>query len=455
MTYYDYIIIGSGQAGTPLTFNLAKNGKVAIIEKSLLGGTCVNHGCIPTKSYIASAQKMWEISHASDMGISLENTAKADLNKIKQRKQTIIEADRESIANGIENNPNITLYKGEAHFISNYEVEINGELIGAKKIFINVGTRPFIPEPYKNIPYFTNETLLQTTKIPQHLIIIGGSFIGVEFAQMFKRFGSEVTIVERGSRLIAVEDEDVSDAVAEILKSNGINLVFNADDIQLSENQDKSISVNTHKDKSNTVKGSHVLLAIGRQSNTDTLQLQNTDINVTERGFITVDDFAQTNVEGIFALGDCNGKGAFTHTSYHDFQVVADFLSGAKSRKISDRITTYGFFIDPPLGRIGMTKKEALSKGYKVLLAHRPMTRVKRAKIKGETNGFIQAIIDAETNLFLGASILGVGGDEVVSAITSLMYAKQPYTVLRDSVQIHPTVSELLPTALEDLKPLN
>lgn len=389
------------------------------------------------------------------MGINIQSTAKADLHKIKQRKESIIQADRESIANGISNSTNITLYKGEAHFVSNYEIEVNGELISAKKIFINVGTRPFIPDGYKNVPYYTNETLLQTTELPKHLIIIGGSFIGVEFAQMFKRFGSEVTIIERGSRLIGVEDEDISETVTKILEANNIKLICNADDIQISENSDNSITVKTKKDGSAPVNGSHVLLAIGRQSNTDTLQLQNTDINVTERGFITVDDYTQTNVEGIFALGDCNGKGAFTHTSYHDFQVVENFLSGAKTKKISDRIITYGLFIDPPLGRIGMTKKEALNKGYKVLLAHRPMSRVKRAKIKGETNGFIQAIIDAKTNLFLGASVLGVGGDEVISAITSLMYAKQPYTILRDSVQIHPTVSELLPTALEDLKPLN
>lgn len=455
MVHYDYIIIGSGQAGTPLAFSLAKKGRVAIIEKGQLGGNCVNNGCIPTKTYIASARKMWDISHANDYGVDIPQSGKANMRKIKERKEAIIGEDRNGIEKGFQDDENIALYRGEAHFVNDYEVAVNGETLTAKNIFINVGSRPRVPEMYRHTPYFTNENILQTTELPEHLVIIGGSFIGVEFAQMFKRFGSKVTIVERGPRLIKVEDEDVSQAVADILKSDGIDIIFDADDIQTSLNKDGSITVNATKDKSVSVTGSHILLAIGRMPNTDTLQLQNTNIKVNERGFVEVDDYGQTNVAGVFAMGDCNGKGAFTHTSYHDYQVVESFLSGAKTRKISDRITTYGLFTDPPLGRVGMTKKEALQKGYKILLAHRPMTKINRAKAKGETKGFMQAIIDADTQLFLGACVLGVGGDEIISALTNLMYAKQPYTVLRDAVHIHPTVSELLPTTLEDLKPLN
>lgn len=455
MMHYDFIIIGSGQSGTPLAFNLAEKGKVAIIEKGQLGGTCVNNGCIPTKIYVASARKMWDISHGQEFGIDLPQTGEANLGKIKQRKETIISEDRNGIEEGFISHKNITLYRGEAHFCSNYVVEVNGEKLSAKKIFINVGSRPRIPQEYTHLPYFTNENLLKTTDLPEHLIIIGGSFIGVEFAQIFKRFGSKVTVVERGPRLISVEDEDISHEVAEILKSENIDLIFNADDIQANENEDKTITVVANKDKSVSVTGSHILLAIGRMPNTDTLQLTNTDIKVSDRGFIEVDDFCQTSVDGIFATGDCNGRGAFTHTSYHDYQVVDSYLSGSKSRKISDRIITYSLFTDPPLGRVGMTKREALEKGYKILLAHRPMDKINRAKIKGETKGFMQIIIDADTNLFLGASVLGVGGDEIISAITNLIYAKQPYTILRDAVHIHPTVSELLPTTLENLKPLN
>jgi pyruvate/2-oxoglutarate dehydrogenase complex dihydrolipoamide dehydrogenase (E3) component len=453
MVHYDYIIIGSGQAGTPLAFSLAKTGRVAIIEKAQLGGTCVNNGCIPTKAYVSSARKIWDISHAGELGIDISQPGKANLQKIKKRKDNITGADRDSIEKGFNNDENITLYRGEAHFTSNYEIAVNGETLTSKNIFINVGSRPRVPDSYRHTPYFTNEDILQTTELPEHLVIIGGSFIGVEFAHIFKRFGSKVTIVERGPRLIAVEDDDVSQAVAEILTADGVDIIYDAGDIQTALNEDGTITVTANKEHS--VTGSHILLAIGRMPNIDTLRLQNTDLRLNARGFIEVDDYCQTNVTGIFALGDCNGKGAFTHTSYHDYQVVESFISGAKRRKISDRIITYGLFTDPPLGRVGMTKRQALENGYKVLLAHRPMDKINRAKAKGETKGFMQAIIDADTLLFLGACVLGVGGDEIISALTNLMYAKQPYTVLRDAVHIHPTVSELLPTTLEDLKPLN
>ncbi|NRT15845.1 pyruvate/2-oxoglutarate dehydrogenase complex dihydrolipoamide dehydrogenase (E3) component [Flavobacterium sp. 28A] len=452
MKIFDFIIIGSGQAGIPLAFSLSKKATVALIEKSLVGGTCVNNGCVPTKAYVASARRMWDSMHGEEMGIEIPAGAKANMEKIKARKDTLVNGSREGIEKSIANNDNITLYRGEAHFLSNYEIAVNEDKITAKQIFINVGGRAVIPNEYAHVDYLTNIDILGLTKIPEHLLIIGGSYIGLEFGQMFKRFGSKVTIIERGDRLISREDINVSEAVAGIMQSEEIEIKFNAKEIKLSQDSN-GISIKLN-DEDKEIKVSHVLLAIGRVPNSDTLHLENTTINVSEKGTIIVDDYCKTNVDGIFAIGDCNGKGGFTHTSYNDFQIVEEYILGNKNRKISDRITTYGLFIDPPLGRVGMTKKEAEEKGFDILIAHRPMDKIGRAKEKGETKGFMEAIIDAKTNQFLGASILGVGGDEIISSITNLMYAKQPYTVFRDAVHIHPTVTELIPTMLENLKPI-
>ena len=452
MKNFDYIIIGSGQAGVPLAFSLSKKGTVAIVEKSFLGGTCVNNGCIPTKAYVASARRMWDAFHGDALGIEIPDGTKANLEKIKARKDKLVHESRFGIEKSLTGNENITLYKAEAYFLSDYVVQVGDTAITAKKIFINVGARAVVPQAYAGVPFYTNENILEIKDIPKHLIIIGGSYIGLEFGQIFRRFGSEVTIIESHEKLIAKEDDTVCDAVAEILKIEGIQLVFNAKEIAAIENNQDGITVTIDK---SAIKGSHLLLAVGRSPNTDTLRIENTHIEVDEKSYIKVNDYCQTNVEGIFAIGDCNGKGAFTHTSYNDFQIVESFLLSKKERKISDRITTYGLFIDPPLGRIGMTKKEALEKGYEVLVAHRPMTKVGRAKEKGESLGFMEAVIDAKTNLFLGACVLGVGGDEIINGITNLMYGKQPYTVFRDSVHIHPTVSELIPTMLETLKPIH
>lgn len=451
MKKFDYIIIGSGQAGIPLAFSLSKEGTVAIIEKSFLGGTCVNNGCIPTKAYVASARRVWDAFHADDLGIEIPKGTKANLKKIKARKDELVNESRSNIERAIKRDEKITLYHGEAHFLSNYEVKVGDTILTAKKIFINVGARAVVPKEYEGIPFYTNENILEITDIPKHLIIIGGSYIGLEFAQIFKRFGSEVTIIERNKQLINREDQTVTDVVAEIMKKEGVNLVFNAKDISVKENNKEGITLAIDTKE---IKGSHLLLAIGRAPNTDTLQLEHTTIKLNDKKYIKVNNYCQTNVEGIFAIGDCNGEGAFTHTSYNDFQIVESFLFKKKERKISARITTYGLFIDPPLGRIGMTKKEALEKGHEILVGYRPMTKVNRAKEKAETLGFMEAVIDAKTNLFLGACVLGVGGDEIINGITNLMYAKKPYTVLRDSVHIHPTVSELIPTMLEDLKPI-
>ncbi|WP_428229564.1 mercuric reductase [Flavobacterium sp.] len=451
MKKFDYIIIGSGQAGIPLAFSLSKEGTVAIIEKGFLGGTCVNNGCIPTKAYVASARRVWDAFHGDDLGVEIPKGTKANLKKIKARKDVLVDESRSNIERAIKRDQKITLYHGEAHFLSNYEVKVGDTTLTAKKIFINVGARAVVPEEYQEVPFYTNENIMEVTDIPKHLIIIGGSYIGLEFAQIFRRFGSEVTIIERNKQLISREDQTVTDVVAEIMKAEGVNLVFNAKNISIKESNKEGITLAIDTKE---IKGSHLLLAIGRAPNTDTLRLEHTTIQLDDKKYIKVNNYCQTNVEGVFAIGDCNGEGAFTHTSYNDFQIVESFLFKQKERKISDRIPTYGLFIDPPLGRIGMTKKEALEKGHDILVGYRPMTKVNRAKEKAETLGFMEAVIDAKTNLFLGACIFGVGGDEIINGITNLMYAKKPYTVLRDSIHIHPTVSELIPTMLQDLKPI-
>ncbi len=452
MNTYDAIIIGSGQAGTPLVFSMAAKGKkVAFIEKTKVGGTCLNVGCTPTKTYVASARRMWDITHSQDLGIDLEGDFKANLVKIKERKDALISTSVERITKALTKGKNIDFFEGEAHFISNDKIQVNDTILTASQIFINVGGRAFVPEEYKDIPHLTSSSILNLERLPEHLIIIGGSYIGLEFAQIFKRFGSKVTVVVRGDRLISREDKEVSEEILEFLKAEDIEFVFNAKQITPSYDGSKvSLTINetTH------ISGSHLLLAIGRKPNTDLLKVQNTSISVNPRGFINVDDHCQTNIEGIFALGDCNGKGAFTHTAYNDYQIVENYLFGDKSRKISDRITTYGLFVDPPLGRCGMTKAQALNQGIKVLEGKREMKHISRAKEKGETYGFMSVLVDADTEQIIGASVLGTGGDEIITSILNVMYAKQSYKLIRDSIVAHPTVSELIPTTLEKLKAL-
>lgn len=449
---FDSIIIGSGQAGTPLVFSLASKGKkVAFIEKTRVGGTCLNVGCTPTKTYVASARRMWDIAHSQDVGVDFEGSFKANMQTIKDRKDALIRKSHQGINNAIDKNENIHFFKGEAHFISDNEVRVNDDILTAKEIFINVGGRAFVPEEYKDIPHLTNVSILNLNELPKHLVIIGGSYIGLEFGQIFKRFGSKVTIIERGERIISREDEDISEEILNFLKADGIEFVFNAKKIVPSYNgKEVSLTIND----TTKVSGSHLLLAIGRKPNTDIVKIENTSISTNERGFINVNKYCETNVKGIFALGDCNGKGAFTHTAYNDYQIVENYLFGDKSRTISDRISTYGLFVDPPLGRCGMTKAEALDKGIKVLEGKREMKRIARAKEKAETYGFMSVLVDADTEQIIGACVLGTGGDEIITSILNVMYAKQSYKLIRDSIVLHPTISELIPTTLEKLEQL-
>jgi pyruvate/2-oxoglutarate dehydrogenase complex dihydrolipoamide dehydrogenase (E3) component len=454
MKKFDAIIIGSGQAGTPLAFKLASKGqKVAFIEKEHVGGTCLNVGCTPTKTYVASARRAWDARHGEELGVSIPAGTKVDLNKVKERKDVMISKSVNGILVGLKNNKNITFYEGEATF-SNYKtVRINNNEITAEKIFINVGGRAYVPKSFKQVNFLDNQSILELQEIPEHLIIAGASYIGLEFGQMFRRFGSKVTIIERNENIIGREDKDVSEAIRQFLEEEGI--VFRLNATCLSGKNSASGGVTVKVDCTSgapEVSGSHLLLAVGRTPNTDTLDLEATGIKTNSRGFIEVNDYLETNIPGIFALGDCNGKGAFTHTAYNDYEIIAENMFHGKDRKVSDRIVTYGLFTDPPLGRAGMTLEQARQTGKKLKVGFRKMSDVARAREKGETNGFMRVIIDAETNKILGAGILGTGGDEVISGILNIMYAGASYEVIRDSVQPHPTVSELIPTLLESIK---
>ncbi len=453
MKKFDAIIIGSGQAGTPLAFYLAGKGKkIAFIEKEHLGGTCVNVGCTPTKAYVASARRMWDTTQGDALGVKIPKGSVLDLKKVKRRKDALIKESVSGIKKGIEGEKNITFFKGEASFSGPKTLTVNKQELTAKTIYINVGARPFIPDAFKEVPHLTNQSILELEELPDHLVIVGGSYIGLEFGQMFKRFGSKVTIIEKEKAIISKEDTDVSEAIREILEKEKIQFRFNANCISGKKNRDGSITANVDCTKgSPSIKGSHLLLAVGRIPNTDTLNLKAAGVKTDKRGYITVNDYLKTNVSGVYALGDCNGEGAFTHTAYNDYEIIAANIQKAKSRKVTDRILTYGLYIDPPLGRAGLTKKEAKDKGFEVLEAYRPMDKIARAKEKGETKGFMRVLVDKKTDKIVGASILGVGGDEIVTGILNIMYADVPYTVIRDSVVAHPTVSELIPTMLENL----
>jgi pyruvate/2-oxoglutarate dehydrogenase complex dihydrolipoamide dehydrogenase (E3) component len=457
MTKYDAIIIGTGQAGPSLAVRLASTGmKVAIIERKRFGGTCVNTGCIPTKTLIASARAAHIARRATEYGVIIDSSITVDMRKVKERKDAVVRRSNEGVEKWLKGAQNLTVYEGHARFEEAHQVRVGDELLEAGKIFINVGGRASTPPlpGLDQVSYFTNSTMMEVDFLPEHLIVVGGSYVGLEFAQMYRRFGSEVTIVEMGPRLIKREDEDVSEAIRNILETEGINIRLGAECIALEKHGEK-VAVNVDCESGDkTVGGSHVLLAVGRVPNTGDLGLENTGIALDQRGYILVDDQLGTNVPGIYALGDCNGRGAFTHTSYNDYEIVVANLLDGDPRRVSDRITAYALYIDPPLGRAGMTEAEVRKSGRKALVGNRPMARVSRAVEKGETQGFMKVLVDAETKEILGASLLGIECDEVIHSILDVMYAKAPYTVIQRAMHIHPTVTELIPTMLGELKPL-
>ncbi|WP_424492938.1 mercuric reductase [Salinimicrobium sp. GXAS 041] len=449
---YDAIIIGTGQAGPPLAMSLAKNGKkVAIIEKSHLGGTCVNTGCTPTKAYVASARRAYELQHSSELGVDIKGSVKVDLKKIKKRKDELVNSSRESWEKSFSEEENVQLFRGKAKFQDSKTVQVNEEVISGKSIYINVGASPFIPEVFQKVPFLTNESILELEEIPEHLMIVGGGYVGLEFAQMFRRFGSKVSIIERGDRLMKQEDPDISKAIAEILQKEEISILFNTDCTGAKE-VDDGIELQLNEDQ--VLTGSHLLVATGRKPNTKDLGLEKTGVEIDEKGYIKVNDVLQTNVSHIYALGDCNGEGAFTHTSYNDFQIVNSQLFGDKKLKLSGRIPCYAAYIDPPLARVGLNETQIKEKRLKAKMAFLEMNKVARAKEMGETNGHLKIYIEEKNEKILGASFLGVRADEFIHLIIDSMYAGAKYEVIRDAVHIHPTVSELIPTMLQELKPM-
>lgn len=457
MKAYDAIIIGTGQAGPPLAHRLAAAGmRVAIIERKLFGGTCVNTGCIPTKTMVASAYAARVAQRAGEYGVMLKDGARVDMKAVKARKDAISGESRSAVESGLLGLTNCTVYRGHARFESSRQVRVSNESISAERIFINVGGRAATPDMpgSDKINYLTNSSMMEIDFLPRHLVIVGGSHIGLEFGQMFRRFGGQVTILEMASHLIRREDVDASVAIAEIMRQEGVNVCLNAKCIGFKPHPDGVAVQADCSEGPREFLGSHVLLAVGRVPNTDDLGLENAGVRVDSRGYIEVDDQLRTSVPGIWALGDCNGKGAFTHTSYNDYEIVAANLLDSDQRRVSDRITAYNLYIDPPLGRAGLTGAQVLRSGRKALVGKRPMTRVGRAVEKGETQGFMKIIVDADNRQILGAAILGTGGDEVIHCVLDLMYAKAPYTVMQRAMHIHPTVSEILPTILGELRPL-
>jgi pyruvate/2-oxoglutarate dehydrogenase complex dihydrolipoamide dehydrogenase (E3) component len=454
--HYDAIIIGTGQAGPPLAKRLASAGQaVAIVERHLFGGTCVNTGCIPTKAMVASAYIAYAARRAHDFGVTIDGDVRIDIKSVMARKERIAEQSRTGVEKQLRGLPHCAVYTGHARFRSAREVAVGDEVLSADRVFVNVGGRASVPPlpGLDQVPFLTNSSMMSLDTVPGHLIIVGGSYIGLEFGQMFRRFGSRVTIIEMASRIVQREDAEISSAIHDVLVNEGITVRVNARCLRVSGDAGAVVAHVECQEGSPSIEGTHLLMAVGRQPNTDDLGLEAAGVSRDDRGYIVVNEQLETTVPGIWALGDCNGKGAFTHTAYNDFQIVAANLLDGGSRRISDRISAYGLFIDPPLGRVGLTETEAQRQNRAILVASRPMSRVGRAVEKGETNGLMKIVVDAQSRQILGAAVFGTGGDEVIHCVLDTMYAKAPFTVLQQAMHIHPTVSELIPTLLEGLAP--
>jgi pyruvate/2-oxoglutarate dehydrogenase complex dihydrolipoamide dehydrogenase (E3) component len=453
---YDAIVIGTGQAGPFLAMRLAQAGhKVAILERGLFGGTCVNTGCIPTKTLVASARAAYVARRAAEFGVNVGDVS-VDMKKVKARKDAIQHPSQEGAYTRLQDEKNLDIYKGQARFEAAHVVAVNDDRLTSDQIFINVGGRAIVPPMpgLDQIRYFTNSSMMGVDFLPEHLIVVGGSYIGLEFGQMYRRFGSKVTILQRDSRLVPKEDEDISEAIRGIVEKEGITVRTSATCISFEKRGDKIAAGVDCEENAEPAEGTHVLLAVGRKPNTEDLGLDRAGIEHDGNGYITIDDQLRTSVPGIWALGDCNGHGGFTHTSYNDYEIVAANLLDNDPRRVSDRIPAYNLYIDPPLGRAGMSENEVRKSGRKALIGKYPMSSVGRAREKSEDQGFMKVLVDAESKQILGAAILGTGGDEVIHSILDVMYAKAPYTVISRAMHIHPTVSELIPTMLQDLKPL-
>jgi pyruvate/2-oxoglutarate dehydrogenase complex dihydrolipoamide dehydrogenase (E3) component len=456
MKQFDAIIIGAGQAGPPLAGRLTTAGMtVALVERKLFGGTCVNTGCTPTKTLVASAYAAHLSRRGAEYGVIRQGDVQIDMRTVKGRADTVSANSRAGVEKFLRGMNGCTVLQGHARFESPTAVRVGDEVLAAPHIFINVGGRAFVPDMpgVHQVPFMTNTTILMLDRVPRHLVVVGGSYVGLEFAQMYRRFGANVTVVEMAPRLIGKEDEDVSNEIRNIFEGEGIAVRTNATCIRLAPHDEGVVVGVDCEEGAPEVIGSDVLLAVGRRPNTDDLGLETAGVSTDPKGYITVDDQLSTNVPGIWALGDCNGRGAFTHTAYNDFEIVAANLLDGAQRRVSDRFPAYALYIDPPLGRVGQTEAQARASGRPLLTAKRPMTRVSRAIEKGETLGFMKVVIDAESRRILGAAILGTGGDEAIHGVIDIMNAGVTYDVLQWAVPIHPTVSELIPTLLGDLKP--
>lgn len=452
---FDDVIIGAGQAGPFLAARLAERGRrTALVERRALGGTCVNDGCIPTKTLVASARAAWVARNAARWGVVVGGDVGVDMARVKERKDAVVAESRRSLATWLGSTAHLTLIDGHARFVAPDTIEVAGARITGQRFFINTGARVLVPPipGLADVPYLTNTSIMDVDAVPAHLVILGGSYIGLEFAQMYRRFGSAVTVIERAERLIAREDTDVSTEVRAVLEDEGVSFRLASEAARVSRTS-AGVAVEL-ADGGGTVEGSHLLLAIGRVPNSDDLGLDAAGVARDARGYVTVDDELRTSQPHIWALGDVNGRGAFTHTSYDDFQIVAANLLDGAARRVSHRIPIYGLYVDPPLGRCGMSEAEARGSGRRVLIGRRAMARVGRARERGETRGFMKILVDADSRRILGAAILGVEGDEAIHGIVDVMYADAPYTVLQQAVHAHPTVSELIPTVLGDLHPL-
>ncbi len=453
---FDALIIGAGQAGPPLAGRLSGAGqRVAIIERKLIGGTCVNTGCMPTKTLVASAYAAHMARRAADYGIELGAGLRVDMRKVQQRAATVTLNARTGLEQWLGQMPHCTVVRGHARFATATQVRVGDRTFSAPRIFINVGARAIVPEipGLAAVPYLTNTSIVALDRLPQHLIILGGSYIGLEFAQMYRRFGSAVSVIERSPRLAPREDPDISQAIGEILQAEGVGIHTGGQVVAVSRAASGGITVRLRRDGTETdVSGSDLLLASGRRPNTDDLGLAAAGVAVSASGHIQVDEALSTTASGIWALGECNGRGAFTHTAYNDFEIVAANLLDGAQRKVSTRIRGYALYIDPPLGRVGLTQTEAQQTGRPLLVNTRPMRRVGRAVERDETQGFMKVIVDAGTQRILGAAILGLNGDEAIHGILDLMNADQPFTTLQWAVPIHPTVSELLPTLVGEMR---
>jgi pyruvate/2-oxoglutarate dehydrogenase complex dihydrolipoamide dehydrogenase (E3) component len=457
MGKYDAIVIGTGQSGPSMARRLVAAGKkVAVIERKFFGGTCVNTGCTPTKTLVASAYAAHLARRASDFGIAIDGAVRVDMKAVKTRKDSVAGLSRRSVERSLKTLDGCTVYEGHGRFVGPKTVQVGDVELQADWIFINVGGRAAIPPVpgLSQVPYFTNSSMMDVDFVPPHLIVLGGSYIGLEFAQMYRRFGSEVTVIEAAPRLLVREDEDVSRTVTEFLVEEDI-AVHVASNVTKVEKRGNGVSVKVESaGLISQISGTHILVAIGRRPNTDDLGLDKARVAVDSRGFIEVDDQLRTNVPGIWAMGDCNGRGAFTHTSYNDFEIIAANILDNDQRSVTDRITAYALYTDPPLGRVGMTESDVRQTGRPAMISTMAMEDVSRAYEKSETKGFMKILVDRDSKLIIGASLLGLAGDEVVHSILDVMYAKAPYTVLQRAMHIHPTVSEFLPTMMQDLKPL-